>query len=58
VRRALRGVPAIAGAHHERMDGRGFPQGLVRNQISLQDESLDAAVQRGLSLSNGSPRLA
>jgi hypothetical protein len=41
--RSLRGVPAIAGAHHERMDGRGYPQGLVRNQISLQGRILGLA---------------
>ncbi|HEU4428031.1 MAG TPA: HD domain-containing phosphohydrolase [Myxococcota bacterium] len=41
--RALRGVPAIAGAHHERMDGRGYPQGLVRNQISMQGRILGLA---------------
>ncbi len=41
--RSLRGVPAIAGAHHERMDGRGYPQGLVRNQISMQGRILGLA---------------
>ncbi|HEY8119925.1 MAG TPA: HD domain-containing phosphohydrolase [Myxococcota bacterium] len=41
--RALRGVPAIAGAHHERMDGRGYPQGLVRDQISMQGRILGLA---------------
>ena len=41
--RSLRGVPAIAGAHHERMDGRGYPQGLVRDQISLQGRILGLA---------------
>jgi HD-GYP domain-containing protein (c-di-GMP phosphodiesterase class II)/HAMP domain-containing protein len=41
--RSLRAVPAIAGAHHERMDGRGYPQGLVRNQISMQGRILGLA---------------
>ena len=41
--RSLRGVPAIAGAHHERMDGRGYPQGLVRHQISMQGRILGLA---------------
>ncbi len=41
--RSLRGVPAIAGAHHERMDGRGYPQGLVQSQISLQGRILGLA---------------
>jgi len=41
--RSLRNVPAIAGAHHERMDGRGYPQGLVRDQISMQGRILGLA---------------
>jgi HD-GYP domain-containing protein (c-di-GMP phosphodiesterase class II)/HAMP domain-containing protein len=41
--RSLRGVPAIAGAHHERMDGTGYPQGLVKNQISMQGRILGLA---------------
>jgi HD-GYP domain-containing protein (c-di-GMP phosphodiesterase class II)/HAMP domain-containing protein len=41
--RALRNVPAIAGAHHERMDGQGYPKGLVRDQISLQGRILGLA---------------
>jgi len=39
----LRNVPAIAGAHHERMDGQGYPQGLVRDQISMQGRILGLA---------------
>lgn len=31
----LAGIPEIAGAHHERMDGSGYPQGLVGEQIPL-----------------------
>lgn len=31
----LRGVPEIAGGHHERMDGRGYPKGLKREQMSV-----------------------
>ena len=31
--RKLRRVPEYAGGHHERMDGRGFPRGLTREQI-------------------------
>jgi len=31
----LAGVPDIAGAHHERMDGSGYPEGLVGEQIPL-----------------------
>ena len=30
----LRGAPEIAGAHHETMDGRGYPRGLKREEMS------------------------
>jgi hypothetical protein len=30
----LRDVPDIAGGHHERMDGNGYPRGLKREQMS------------------------
>ena len=30
----LRNVPEIAGGHHEKMDGTGYPRGLTRNQMS------------------------
>ncbi len=33
--RNLRRVPEYAGGHHERMDGKGYPKGLTREQISL-----------------------
>lgn len=29
-------VPEYAGGHHERMDGRGYPNGLKRDQMSVQ----------------------
>ncbi|HEY3433191.1 MAG TPA: HD domain-containing phosphohydrolase [Rhodocyclaceae bacterium] len=32
----LRNVPEYAGGHHERMDGKGYPKGLTREQMSLQ----------------------
>ena len=32
----LRNVPEIAGNHHERMDGKGYPRGLKRNEMSIQ----------------------
>jgi len=32
----LRNVPEYAGGHHERMDGRGYPKGLTREQMSIQ----------------------
>jgi HD-GYP domain-containing protein (c-di-GMP phosphodiesterase class II) len=31
----LAGVPEIAGAHHEKLDGSGYPDGLVGEQIPL-----------------------
>jgi len=32
----LRNVPEYAGGHHERMDGRGYPKGLKRDEMSVQ----------------------
>ena len=32
----LRKVPEYAGGHHERMDGKGYPRGLTRAQMSVQ----------------------
>ena len=32
----LKNVPEYAGGHHERMDGRGYPLGLTREQMSVQ----------------------
>jgi HD-GYP domain-containing protein (c-di-GMP phosphodiesterase class II) len=29
-------VPEYAGGHHERMDGKGYPKGLTREQMSIQ----------------------
>ncbi len=29
-------VPEYAGGHHERMDGRGYPKGLTREEMSVQ----------------------
>ncbi len=31
----LRRVPEYAGGHHERMDGKGYPKGLKREQMSI-----------------------
>ena len=31
----LKHVPEYAGGHHERMDGRGYPRGLTREQMSV-----------------------
>ncbi|MGH8687905.1 MAG: GAF and HD-GYP domain-containing protein [Burkholderiales bacterium] len=32
----LKNVPEYAGGHHERMDGKGYPRGLTRDQMSWQ----------------------
>ena len=32
----LEKVPEYAGGHHERMDGKGYPRGLTREQMSIQ----------------------
>ncbi|GHW31870.1 chemotactic transducer-related protein [Vibrio cholerae] len=31
----LQGVPEIAGGHHERMDGKGYPRGIEASQLSV-----------------------
>jgi HD-GYP domain-containing protein (c-di-GMP phosphodiesterase class II) len=33
--KALKRVPEYAGGHHERMDGKGYPRGLTRDQMSI-----------------------
>lgn len=37
---SLRRVPLIAGAHHERLDGTGYPDGLRSEQIPLQSKMM------------------
>ncbi|WP_172622750.1 HD-GYP domain-containing protein [Aquicella siphonis] len=32
----LQNVPEIAGSHHERMDGKGYPSGKTRSDLTLQ----------------------
>jgi len=32
----LKRVPEFAAGHHERMDGKGYPRGLTRDQMSVQ----------------------
>jgi len=39
----LSGVPRIAGSHHERIDGLGYPLGLAGTQITLQGRLLGLA---------------
>ncbi len=33
--RHLQNVPEYAGGHHERMDGKGYPRGLTKDQMSV-----------------------
>jgi HD-GYP domain-containing protein (c-di-GMP phosphodiesterase class II) len=39
----LKGVPAIAYGHHEKLDGTGYPQGLTREEIPVQTQILSIA---------------
>jgi len=39
----LKNVPEYAGGHHERMDGKGYPNGLKRDQMSVQARMMGIA---------------
>jgi len=39
----LKRVPEYAGGHHERMDGKGYPKGLTREQMSVQARMMGIA---------------
>ena len=39
----LTNVPEYAGGHHERMDGKGYPRGLTRDQMSVQARCMGIA---------------
>jgi HD-GYP domain-containing protein (c-di-GMP phosphodiesterase class II) len=39
----LANVPEYAGGHHERMDGKGYPRGLRREQMSVQARCMGIA---------------
>ena len=41
--RHLTKVPEYAGGHHERMDGKGYPKGLTREQMSVQARCMGIA---------------
>jgi len=41
--RHLKKVPEYAGGHHERMDGKGYPRGLTREQMSVQARCMGIA---------------
>jgi response regulator RpfG family c-di-GMP phosphodiesterase len=40
---SLRGIPEIVYAHHEKLDGSGYPRGLVGDQIPLQTKMITIA---------------
>ena len=40
---AFKDLAAIAGAHHERLDGRGYPHGLKGDQIFLETRIISTA---------------
>ena len=39
----LQNVPAYAGGHHERMDGKGYPNGLTREEMPIQARAMAIA---------------
>ncbi len=41
--KGLQNVPEYAGGHHERMDGKGYPKGLTREQMSWQARMMGIA---------------
>jgi hypothetical protein len=41
--KGLKNVPEYAGGHHERMDGKGYPNGLKRDEMSVQARILGVA---------------
>jgi HD-GYP domain-containing protein (c-di-GMP phosphodiesterase class II) len=41
--REFRRIPTIAGAHHEKLDGSGYPQGLTGEQIPVQSRIMTIA---------------
>ncbi len=41
--KGLRKVPDIAASHHERIDGKGYPRGLKKEEISIQARILAIA---------------
>ncbi|MCH8550575.1 MAG: GAF domain-containing protein [Natronospirillum sp.] len=41
--RNLRRVPEYAGGHHEKMNGKGFPRGLTRDQLSIPARMMGVA---------------
>jgi HD-GYP domain-containing protein (c-di-GMP phosphodiesterase class II) len=59
--RHLKNVPEYAGGHHERMDGKGYPKGLKREEMSWQARMIgiadifEALTARDRPYKNGKP---
>lgn len=53
----LRRIPEIAGAHHEKLNGRGYPRGLGEQQLPLQVRILTACDIYDAVTANGRPYL-
>lgn len=51
----LRGIPEIAGAHHEKLNGRGYPRGLGEQQLPLQVRILTVCDIFDAVTANGRP---
>lgn len=41
--KTLKNVAAYAGGHHERMDGKGYPLGLTREEMPIQARAMAIA---------------
>lgn len=39
----LKNIPLIAGSHHEKLDGKGYPQGIDQNEIPLAGKAMAIA---------------
>ncbi|WP_165313176.1 HD domain-containing phosphohydrolase [Vibrio ziniensis] len=39
----LKNIPLIAGSHHEKLDGKGYPQGINQNEIPLAGKAMAIA---------------
>ena len=41
--KSFRRIPEVAGAHHEKLDGTGYPKGLTSEQIPMQSKIMTVA---------------
>jgi len=40
---AMKNIPLIAGSHHEKLDGKGYPQGIDESEIPLAGKAMAIA---------------